>query len=119
MNARHLPLNSACNLRRWPRFAVEVPVQVYCDLPLRIHPGQGTALNAGGMAVHTPAILSLGDQIAVEFKPPGAQEPVRARCFVRNCNGQTYGIEFVTENDADYSTVGQIEYGLTRLAATA
>ncbi len=105
------------DLRRWPRFLVQLPVRVYCGLPPSIHEGHGSNLNGGGMAVSTTADLRVGDQISVEFTPPKAQEPVLARSFVRNCNRRTYGIEFITENDADYSTIGQIEYDLRRLAA--
>ncbi len=119
MESRMVPQNPAYEkMRRWPRFLVELPVRVYCDLPCSVHEGKGTGLNAGGMAVHTTIDLRVGDQISVEFTPPEGQQPVRARCLVRNRNGQTYGIEFVAENDADYRTIGQIEYDLGRFAAT-
>ncbi len=105
-------------LRRWPRFSVELPLRVYSYLPPSVHEGRGTALNVGGMAVNTTAALRVGDQISVEFTPPGATHTVVARCFVRNCSWQVYGVEFISENDIDYCTVGQIESDLTRLAAT-
>ncbi len=106
-------------MRRWPRFSVELPVRIYCWLPPAVHEGTGNALNGGGMAVRTTADLHVGDQVSVEFTPPSAQQPVTARSFVRNCNdAHTYGIEFIAESDHDYSTIGQIEYELRRLAST-
>ncbi len=103
--------------RRWPRFSIELPVRVYCDVPPKVHDGRGTALNAGGMAVHTTVKLGIGDRIDIEFALPPSHEPVTARCAVRNLNTQTYGIEFLTETDADYRTIGQIEYNLRHLPA--
>jgi hypothetical protein len=61
------------------------------------------------MAVSSRVELPIGAQVAVEFKPPYSAQPVRARCFVRNRQSDTYGLEFITENDSDYESVGQIE----------
>ncbi len=104
--------------RRWPRFSVELPVLVYCEPSPGIYEGLGKALNGGGMAVNTSVTLRVGDRIMVEFTPPNAEERIKARCSVRNCSSQTYGVEFLTENDADYRVIGQIEYNLNRLAAS-
>ncbi len=105
--------------RRWPRFPLELPVRVYCDPPPKVYEGRGRALNGGGMALSTAVALAVGDRIAVEFTLPPIQQPVTARCAVRNCNLQTYGVEFLAENDGDYRTIGQIEYNLSRLGDTA
>jgi hypothetical protein len=61
------------------------------------------------MTLYAGVELSIGDQVAVEFTPPDAGQPITVRCFVRNGHGGTYGVEFITENDADYERVGQIE----------
>ncbi len=113
------PVPASAKLRRWPRFAVKLPVRVYRDLPCGADEALGTNLNAGGMAVRTTVDLRVGDLISVEFTPPYGQQMVTTRCFVRNANRENYGVEFVTENDADYRAVGQIEYDLGRFAATA
>ena len=74
--------------------------------------GRGSSLNCGGMAVSGTVELAIGAQVAVEFTPPYSRQPVRARCFVRNRHRDTYGLEFITENDSDYESVAQIESSL-------
>ena len=53
--------------------------------------------------------LRIGDQIEVEFMPPYSGPPIRLRGFVRNSHNSAYGVEFITESDADYESVDQIE----------
>ena len=97
--------------RRWPRYNVDVPVQVVTHGPTNaaIAQGRGSELNCGGMAVSGGIELPIGAQVEVEFTPPCSVQPVRVRCFVRNRQRYTYGLEFITENDSDYENVGQIE----------
>jgi len=97
--------------RRWPRCKTEVPVQLVTLEPtdVAIVQGRGSDLNCGGMAVSSAVELTIGAQVAVEFTPPHSPQPVRARCFVRNRHRDTYGLEFITENDSDYESVAQIE----------
>jgi hypothetical protein len=112
-----LPQPGSIAQRRWPRHNVAVPVQLATQGPLKVAVvlGSGSALNCGGMAVSSEAPLSIGEQIAVEFMPPHLEQPVRVRCFVRNREQQTYGVEFITESDADYQNVGQIETALRHM----
>ncbi len=119
-----LPKPGYDNIRRWPRYRFDVPVRVITQRPTKvtIAQGRGRELNAGGMTVFVGIELSLGDQIALEFTPPYSGRPIRARCFVRNRNGYHYGIEFITENDADYDAVSHLEAalrGLGSITATA
>lgn len=97
--------------RRWPRHKVDVPVQLVTQGPVKISvtQGRGSQLNCGGMAVSGMLELCVGAQVALQFLLPGLPEPVRVRGFVRNHQGETYGVEFITESDADYENVGQIE----------
>ena len=80
--------------------------------------GHGSELNCGGMAVSGELDLPVGAQIAVHFTLPGLEQPIRVRCFVRNRQRHTYGVEFITESDADYKNVGQIEAILRRMEST-
>jgi hypothetical protein len=66
------------------------------------------------MAVSSRVELEIGAQVAVEFTPPGARQPLRVRCFVRNRQRYTYGMEFITENDSDYQSVAQVESSLEK-----
>ncbi len=109
-----LPNSGYDNVRRWPRYRFDVPVRVITQRPTKVivAQGRGRELNPGGMSVFVGMELGLGDQIALEFTPPNSAKPIRVRCFVRNRNGCQYGIEFITENDADYEAVGQLESAL-------
>jgi len=97
--------------RRWTRYTVDVPVRLITHRPTKvaIAEGRGSELNCGGMTVYAGVELSAADQVEVEFTPPYSGTPIRVRCFVRSRHGYTYGVEFITENDTDYESVGQIE----------
>jgi PilZ domain len=112
-----LPQPGHTTQRRWPRYSVDVPVQVVTHGPMKIAvaQGRGSALNCGGMAVSSEVNLSIGEQIAVEFTPPHTDQAVRVRCFVRNRQRYSYGVEFITESDADYENVGLVETALRHM----
>jgi hypothetical protein len=103
--------------RRWPRYKTDVPVQLVTHGPTNfvIVQGRGSELNCGGMAVSGSVELEIGAQVAVEFIPSYCGQPVRIRCFVRNRQHYTYGLEFITENDSDYENVAQVESTLGNL----
>lgn len=116
--AQRISFNSQ---RRWPRFAVDMPVQVRVTTqgPTRVvacH-GQGTDLSCGGLAVTAEIDLPIGAQIGVEFIPPYSDQPITFRGFVRNRDGIRYGVEFITENDDDYRKTGELQEGLAAMNA--
>ena len=97
--------------RRWTRYKLDVPLRLIVQRPTKVAivEGRGSELNCGGMTVFAGVELSEPDQVEVEFTPPYSGKPIRVRCFVRSRRGYTYGVEFITENDTDYASVGQIE----------
>ena len=99
--------------RRWPRFSVDIPVQVRVKTqgPTKVHSweGQGTDISCGGLAVTLAGDLPVGAQIGVEFALPNLNRRLSFRCFVRNRQGQHYGVEFITENDEDYSKAAELQ----------
>jgi hypothetical protein len=107
--------------RRWPRFGVDFAVEVRISTqgPTKVLAcsGQGTDLSAGGLAFQADIDLSVGAQVGVEFTPPYSDQPVIFRCFVRNRNGNRYGVEFITENDEDYRKAGELQDGLASMNA--
>ena len=112
---------SLSSQRRWPRLAVDMPVQVRVTTqgPTRVvacH-GQGTDLSCGGLAVTAEIDLPIGAQIGVEFIPPYSDLPITFRGFVRNRDGMRYGVEFITENDDDYRKTGELQEGLAAMNA--
>jgi hypothetical protein len=104
--------------RRWPRYKVDVPIQLATQGITNgiIVQGRGSELNCGGMAVSGSIELAIGEQVAVEFTPPHSGQPVSVRCFVRNRRRYAYGLEFIAENDFDYESVAQIEATLGHIA---
>jgi hypothetical protein len=88
-------------------------------MKVAIADGRGKDLNRGGMAVFAGIELSIDEQVEVEFTPPYAGRPLRVKAFVRNRRGYVYGIEFITENDADYRNVGQLESMLKTLSSVS
>lgn len=112
-----LPQPAHARQRRWPRHKLDVPVQWITQGPTTVVvvQGRGSELNCGGMAVSGGIELAIGAQVAVEFTPPCSGQPVRVRCFVRNRQRDTYGLEFITENDSDYESVAQIEATLANM----
>jgi predicted RNA-binding Zn-ribbon protein involved in translation (DUF1610 family) len=116
-NSRSLPLSAQTAQRRWPRYKVDVPVQLTTQGLAKgvMVQGRGSELNCGGIAVSGRIELAIGEQVAVEFKPPHCGQPVRVRCFVRNRHRNTYGLEFIAENDFDYECVAQIEATLGQM----
>ena len=103
--------------RRWPRYKTDVPVQLVTHGPTNVvvvH-GRGSELNCGGMAVTGRVELAIGAQVTVEVTLPYSGRLVRVRCFVRNRQRYTYGLEFITENDSDYESVAQVESTLGKL----
>ncbi len=112
---------SFSKLRRWPRFAVDMPVQVRVTTqgPTRTLAceGQGSDISVGGLAVTVDIDLNLGTQIGVEFTPPFSHHSMTLRGFVRNREGNRYGIEFITENDADYRNASALQAVLSALSS--
>jgi hypothetical protein len=119
MNIQTTPPQRGYELRRWPRYKVDIPVQLIAQRPTKVSivQGRGRELNGGGMAVLLGSELGIDEQVAVEFTPPYCGQPIRVRAFVRNRSGSSYGIEFITENDADYINVGQLESVLKALGS--
>jgi hypothetical protein len=109
--------------RRDPRFAVDFLVQVRLTTqgPTRVVAceGHGTDISAGGLAVRADIDLPVGAQVGVEFTPPHSDRPMIFRCFVRNRDGNRYGVEFITENDEDYRKAGELLAGLAAMDASA
>ena len=75
-------------------------------------------MSEGGVLVFAGMELKTGDEVSIEFTPPFASGPVRAKGVVRHRRGYNYGIEFVTDTAADKEQIEKFR-GLLRLAAGA
>jgi hypothetical protein len=116
-----LPQEGYQTLRRWPRYRIDVPVRLIAQRPTKvvIVQGRDRELGSGGMAVFAGIELCIDEQVAIEFTPPYGGQPIRIRAFIRNRNGYKYGVEFITENDAEYKNVGQLESILKNLGSVS
>jgi PilZ domain len=105
--------------RRWARHKIDVPVCIVSHAPTRVvaAQGRGSELNCGGMAVYTAVLLTIGDQVGLEFTLPTSETRLAVRGFVRNGDDGKYGIEFITEKDTDYENVARIESILKELSS--
>ena len=114
--------NSLVAKRKWQRFAVDMSVEVRLTTqgPTRVVAceGLGTDISVGGLAVTADIDLPLGTQVGVEFTLPNSDRSLIFKCFVRNRQGNCYGVEFITENDADYGQMGELQAILEANAGT-
>lgn len=78
--------------------------------------GRGNDMSEGGVLVFAGMELKAGDEVLIEFTPPFANGPVRARGMVRHRRGYNYGIEFLLDSDTDKEQTEKFR-GLLRLAA--
>ena len=58
-------------------------------------------MSEGGVLVFAGMELKTGDEVLIEFTPPFASGPLRARGLVRHRRGYNYGIEFAKETKED------------------
>lgn len=73
-------------------------------------------MSEGGVLVFAGMELKTGDEVTIEFTPPFAEGPVRARGMVRHRRGYNYGVEFLIDSDADKDQTEKFR-SLLRLAA--
>lgn len=73
-------------------------------------------MSEGGVLVFAGIELKTGDEVLIEFTPPFSAGPVRAKGVVRHRRGYNYGVEFISENDAEREQTEKFR-GLLRLAA--
>ena len=104
------PDPSYSNVRRWPRYKLDLPVRVIAEKDDKtiIVQGRGNELNQGGLAIFAGVELRENDVCAVEFTPPYSGCPVRVRCTVRNRSGYNYGVEFLIEDEDDAENAAEI-----------
>ena len=104
--------------RRWQRYRLNLPIRLIFTLDgtTKIMAGRGNDMSEGGVLVFAGMELKTGDEVTIEFTPPFASGPVRARGVVRHRRGYNYGIEFLLDTPADQEQTEKFR-GLLRLAA--
>ena len=104
--------------RRWQRYRLNLPIRLIFthDGTTKYMSGRGNDMSEGGVLVFAGMELKTGDEVTIEFTPPFASGPVRARGMVRHRRGYNYGIEFLMDSDTDKEQAEKFR-GLLRLAA--
>ncbi len=78
--------------RRYPRFALEIDVEVYGHAIGRFA-GRTVDISKSGIAVLLVADLELASTVGLKFESPAG--PVHVWAVVRNKNAFRYGVEFI------------------------
>ncbi len=82
--------------RLFPRFAVDLKVQLFCDGESRPRSGRSRDLSEGGLGGTMVADLNVGQVVTLEFGGAPLLRPIRVQAVVRNRNGFRYGFEFLS-----------------------
>ena len=84
--------------RQFPRFRVDLKVEIYRAGETRPRRGRSSDLGEGGLGGIMVADMSVGETVALEFAGPPLLRPVRVQAIVRNRVGFRYGFEFLALN---------------------
>jgi PilZ domain len=96
--------------RRYPRFAIDVRIQVRMFQGGEFHTcwGRSTELGQDGIGATLTGELEAGEIVTLDIPLPLSAYPLRVRAIVRYRHGLHYGFEFLTLNDAQRDTLGRV-----------
>ena len=96
--------------RRYPRFALDVRLQVkmFQDGEFRTCWGRSTEMGQDGIGATLTGSLETGEIVTLEIPLPLTPYPIKVRAIVRYRQGLRYGFEFLTLNDAQRDTVRRV-----------
>jgi hypothetical protein len=103
--------------RRFPRFALDVRLQVrmFQEGEFRTCWGRSIELGQDGIGATLTGTLETGEIVTLEIPLPLTPYPIRVRAIVRYCQGLRYGFEFLTMNEAQRDTLQRVcQYLATR-----
>lgn len=96
--------------RRFPRFAIDVRLQVkmFQDGEFRTCWGRSTEMGQDGIGATLTGSLENGEIVTLEVPLPLTPYPIKVRAIVRYCQGLRYGFEFLTLNTAQRDTIRRV-----------
>jgi hypothetical protein len=103
--------------RRFPRFALDVRLQVrmFQDGDFQTCWGRSTELGQDGIGATLTGNLQTGEIVTLEIPLPLAAYPIKVRAIVRYRQGLKYGFEFLTLNEAQRENLRRVcEYLATK-----
>src|SRR5690348_9459497 len=96
--------------RRFPRFAIDVRLQVkmfqsgeFCTCW-----GRSTEIGQDGIGATLTGSLETGEIVTLEIPLPLTPYPIKVRAIVRYRQGLRYGFEFLTLNDNQRDTIKRV-----------
>jgi len=96
--------------RRFPRFALDVRLQVkmFQEGEFRTCWGRSVELGQDGIGATLTGSLETGEIVTLEIPLPLTPYPIKVRAIVRYCQGLRYGFEFLTMNEAQRETIQRV-----------
>jgi hypothetical protein len=103
------PLGRA-DARRYPRFALDVRLQVrmFQEGEFRSCWGRSTELGRDGIGATLTGELEAGEIVSLEIPLPLSPYPLKLRAIVRYRLGLHYGFEFLTLSESQRDTVNRV-----------
>jgi len=111
------PAGKVTFTRRFPRFAIDVRLQVkmFQAGEFRACWGRSTEMGQDGIGATLTGSLEPGEIVTLDIPLPLTPYPIKVRAIVRYRQGLRYGFEFLTLNDGQRDTIrGVCEYLATR-----
>jgi hypothetical protein len=104
------PAGKVTYTRRFPRFAIDLRLQVkmFQEGEFRTCWGRSTELGQDGIGATLTGSLESGEIVTLEIPLPLTPYPIKVRAIVRYRQGLRYGFEFLTLNDAQRDTVRRV-----------
>ncbi len=98
------------HVRRFPRFAVDVRMQVrmFQDGEFRTCWGRSTELGQDGIGATLTGELESGEIVSLDIPLPLTPYPLKVRAIVRYRQGLRYGFEFLTLSDSQRDTIARV-----------
>jgi hypothetical protein len=96
--------------RRYPRFAIDVRLQVrmFQAGEFRTCWGRSTELGQDGIGATLTGDLETGEIVSLEIPLPLTPYPLKVRAIVRYRQGLRYGFEFLTLGDAQRDIIRRV-----------
>ena len=104
------PANKVTFTRRFPRFAIDVRLQVkmFQAGEFRSCWGRSTEMGQDGIGATLTGSLETGEIVTLEIPLPLSTYPIKVRAIVRYCQGLRYGFEFLTLNEGQRGTLKRV-----------
>jgi hypothetical protein len=106
----HAPAGKVAFTRRFPRFVIDVRLQVkmFQAGEFRTCWGRSTEMGQDGIGATLTGSLETGEIVTLEIPLPLTPYPIKVRAIVRYRQGLRYGFEFLTLNDGQRDTIQRV-----------